>query len=120
MPRLLFKAIGLVNGLLAKTGHLELSAIRKFLEQVKQLEKSDNSICLVLTIDTSKPMFLAHCLVSFFRGFVSHCREVSDNAVSYILMECLVRALLDKSEFKKGSTGKLYAQVSGCRIALQS
>ena len=120
LPRLIFKSIGFVSGLLVKNRQLDVSVIRSFLEQVKQLERIDSSICLVLTIHTSKPMFLAHCFASFFRGYISHCEDVSDKTIAYFLVECLVRALLDKSEFKTDDTAKFYAQVSTCRISLRS
>ena len=73
----------------------------------------------VLYLGTSKPMFLAHAKLSYFRGLTSIRRRLTDEAVCFQLLECMVRALLDTDDpWRFRQTKKFYKEVASCNLNL--
>lgn len=66
-------------------------------------------------------MFLAHLKLSYFRGLTNLKKEIQEQKVVFQLLECLVRALLDFHEPKRGLyLIKFYLEVSQCNLELKN
>ena len=65
-------------------------------------------------------MLVAHCLVSMLRGIISRCPRITDKSMSYQLLECLVRTLIDRYQLKTGQTIKFYNEIKHTELTLQS
>ena len=65
-------------------------------------------------------MLSAHCFMSMLRGVIAHFPYISDISMSYQLLECLVRTLIDRYQLKVGQKMKFYSEIYRCKLNLQS